>query len=429
MDAGSLYRLGDMQELLGSIRHKTRFGEAAFVRDCLPVIDAFAELVQMFPTDPSVSASERRTVLRLALKTCDIALQLRQAELLPRRTATEEVHCREHRWTYGVLVAALLNDLGHSLCRLRIQYSDRDGRGMLWHPLAGTLRECSATCYRVLPMTVESGCSSIAERLAIAFLLKLVQQPVLHWLTEDSELTEELTDFLTGLDTPPGTIARLVLRAKKEAEPPERSEARHAPLRVTSDTPQADALRTPQEPSFKDANQYPPPMWKAIEAIDSRTQAAACQANLFPTDQVAELSHSERAVSDASIELRPGLRIKSPISLSPVVRTALDRLEVDINRASRECMCHLDETGLFVAFDEFQRLGIDTATAVKCLDAVGMLHLGGASKQNRLYTRTFAGRDVRGVVLCREVVYERGHNASSSETTEPVCKPPSGFTR
>jgi hypothetical protein len=71
MDAGSLYRLGDMQELLGSIRHKTRFGEAAFVRDCLPVIDAFAELVQMFPTDPTVGTSEGGSVPRPATSHCN----------------------------------------------------------------------------------------------------------------------------------------------------------------------------------------------------------------------------------------------------------------------------------------------------------------------------------------------------------------------
>jgi hypothetical protein len=121
--------------------------------------------------------------------------------------APEDIQRREHRWTFGVFLAALIHDVGKPLADLHIVIAKQRGEGT-WSPLAGTMAECGATRYRVMFGTSRGtpdgtpGVRNYAahQRMGIFLLQRLVPQSTLAWLSEDAEMLSQLTAFLSGED-------------------------------------------------------------------------------------------------------------------------------------------------------------------------------------------------------------------------------------
>lgn len=215
-------RLG-AASLIASIRVKTGLAPANFERDYGQTIGRFMAFVQLLPASESHHHAQPGGLLLHALETANIALHLRRAQVLPPGVAPEDIQRREHRWTFGVFLAALIHDVGKPLADLHIVIAKQRGEGT-WSPLAGTMAECGATRYRVMfgssraPHGSALGVGNYAahQRMGIFLLQRLVPQSTLAWLSEDAELLSQLTAFLSGEDKS-NAVAWIVTQADRES--------------------------------------------------------------------------------------------------------------------------------------------------------------------------------------------------------------------
>ena len=204
--SGALGRLPRIRERMGLTR-------AAWERDCLTVMQRLAEFLQLLPASEAHHHAHPGGLVDHTLECAEYALELRRGQLLPPGAAPEDMARHEHRWTYGVFLAALLHDIGKPLSDLRV--TTRNDRGdTLWTPLAGTLVEAGAAYYKV--EFVEGRQYAAHSRLAVSLLQKLVPQPTLLWLSEDRALVQELTEYLGG-EAQGSTLAGIVRQADGES--------------------------------------------------------------------------------------------------------------------------------------------------------------------------------------------------------------------
>ncbi len=163
-------RAGVVVELL---RIKLGFPREVFERSVTPVIECYAEFVQLLPASESPCADPDELFAR-ALDVASRALDYRRGQILPRGAAPEVIGAQAHRWTYAVFVSALL-------CGVRTNRSNQ------------------------------------AEHAA-QLLDRFVPPSVLGWLAEDPALMREFLAFLSEADrAQAGAISELVLRAATES--------------------------------------------------------------------------------------------------------------------------------------------------------------------------------------------------------------------
>ena len=215
-------RLG-VQARIDAIQAKTGLTPANFERDYGQSLVRFMAFVQLLPASESHHHAQPGGLLLHALETVDISLHLRRAQVLPPGVAPEDIQRREHRWTFGVFLAALLHDVGKPLADMRVTIAKRRGEG-IWSPLAGDMVACGGLHYRV---TFDGAVHAMAglpggrhyaahQRLGVFLMQRLVPQSTLAWLAEDAELLAQLTAFLAGEDKT-SALASIVIEADRES--------------------------------------------------------------------------------------------------------------------------------------------------------------------------------------------------------------------
>ena len=223
LSAKDLTRHLGIQAQIDALRVKTGLTPANFERDYGQTLGQFMTFVQLLPASESHHHAQPGGLLLHLLETADIALHLRRAQVLPPGVAPEDIQRREHRWTFGVFLAALLHDVGKPLADMRVILAKRRGEGT-WSPLAGDMAACGALRYRV---TFDGESHAVAglpagrdytahQRLGVFLMQRLVPQTTLAWLAEDGELLTQLTAFLAGEDKT-GALARIVIEADRES--------------------------------------------------------------------------------------------------------------------------------------------------------------------------------------------------------------------
>lgn len=135
-------------ELLRSIEQRTRFSSAMFERDCQPIFALVAEFVQMLPASECHHHAQPGGLWIHMLEVVDAALTYRAGMEIPFGASTEERKRLEHRWTFGVLLAALLHDIGKPVTDVVVTIYAQDPRhGRPWSALAGPMRPQGAQAY------------------------------------------------------------------------------------------------------------------------------------------------------------------------------------------------------------------------------------------------------------------------------------------
>ncbi|WAG21752.1 hypothetical protein DX980_20870 (plasmid) [Burkholderia gladioli] len=148
------------------------------------------------------------------IEVADAALRLRAGRVLPVGAPIEQVARFQHRWTYGVCLAALLHDIGRPMSDLRIQYFQiRRWRAFAVDPLGRLARGARRRAYTVeFPSTSERDYQA-HQRLPIVLMQQLVPRRAWMWLAEDPALIRELNAFLSGQPLPNSAIADIVVAA------------------------------------------------------------------------------------------------------------------------------------------------------------------------------------------------------------------------
>ena len=140
-DAPTLARITCTEALLRSIEQRSRFSQAMYERDAQPLLQAFAEFVQLLPASESHHHAQPGGLWIHSLEVVDAALTYRAGIELPPGASTEVRKRLEHRWTFAVLAAALLHDVGKLVSDLVVTLFAQDPRaGTPWIPLAGPMR-------------------------------------------------------------------------------------------------------------------------------------------------------------------------------------------------------------------------------------------------------------------------------------------------
>ena len=158
--------------LIVLLRVRMGFPAESFALAARPLIDGYAEFVQLRPMPGSSRYGGPGGQLQRGLVTALRALDHRRGQILPRNAPPEILGALAHRWTYAVFAAALLRDVGRGQSDARLRMFER------W-----------------LPPIVQA------------------------WLAEHPPLMAELRAVLTGSADASSAIAELVERAATGARP------------------------------------------------------------------------------------------------------------------------------------------------------------------------------------------------------------------
>ena len=182
------------------IENRTGFAPENFRRDCLPLLQRVAEFVQLYPASEAHHHAQEGGLLIHLLETAAYALHFREGLELPVAAPPEERERLKHRWTYGVLLAALLHDIGKPLVDLRITLYGTDPKaGTPWRPFAGAVTETpGATHYTVEFASPSERDYDEHRRLGYSLAQSFLPLHARLWLAEDAALMRELAGYLSG---------------------------------------------------------------------------------------------------------------------------------------------------------------------------------------------------------------------------------------
>ena len=166
LSAQEVLKRSGLANLVVLIRVRMGFPPETFALAAQPLIERYAEYVQLQPVPGSLRYGGPGGRLHRALAIVLCALDHRRGQILPRNAPPETLGALAHRWTYAVFVAALLRDVGSE------PSADAARRFEGWVP--GLIR---------------------------------------RWLGDDATLVAELRAVLTGAVHPSSAIAELVERA------------------------------------------------------------------------------------------------------------------------------------------------------------------------------------------------------------------------
>ena len=213
--ANELIEKLELGAVIKSIQNRSGLIQENFASDCQPVIDAFAELVQLFPASESHHHANPGGLLVHTLEAINHALTIRQGFILPPGAAAEDIGKLQHRWTFAVIIATLLHDVGKAIADFEIDAVDAAGREFVWNPVAGSLVQCAATGYS-LTFNANRKYGDHAK-LPVILLQVLIPRATMQWLSYDARLLTELTQYLSGSDAPENAFQIIVSRADGES--------------------------------------------------------------------------------------------------------------------------------------------------------------------------------------------------------------------
>ncbi|CAD5366891.1 HD domain-containing protein [Rubrivivax sp. A210] len=207
----------ETRALLISIERKTRLSQGIYAQDCMPVLEALAEFVQMLPASESHHHAHPGGLWQHLLEVADVALSFRAGLELPPGAGTEERKRLEHRWTYAVFVAALLHDVGKAVTDVQVTlYGDAPRDGKAWTPLAGSMRTFGAHWYTVAFADPTDRDYQAHAKLGAMLMSSFVPARATRWLADESQVLSQLVAYLSG-EGKDGLIGSLIKRADSDS--------------------------------------------------------------------------------------------------------------------------------------------------------------------------------------------------------------------
>ncbi|MES2353156.1 MAG: MobH family relaxase [Pseudomonadota bacterium] len=217
LSADALFKRTGAHPLLDRIGELAGLDCANWISAGQPLLERYASFVQRLPASESHHHAHPGGLLSHALECAEIALLTRRGMMLPRGATPEDINTLRHRWTYAVLLAALLHDIAKPLTDQRITLFGIDANsGREWQPLAGDMLAFGASHYRVEFREPGERDYNQHKRLPVILLQRLAPQSALAWISEDAALMRELVAYLSGEDDK-GVLAELVTAADRES--------------------------------------------------------------------------------------------------------------------------------------------------------------------------------------------------------------------
>lgn len=94
------------------------------------LLQHLAHRVQLIPASQAHHHTEPGGLLRHALETVDRAMKIRRGYMLPSGASSERISEQQEVWSFAVLSAVLLHDIGKPLTDVMISLRDQEGRAI-----------------------------------------------------------------------------------------------------------------------------------------------------------------------------------------------------------------------------------------------------------------------------------------------------------
>ena len=212
--AQPLIERAGVKRLIPLLRVRLGFPREVFERAAWPLIEGFAEFVQLLPVPDSRRYGDPGGQLYRGLVTALHALERRRGQILPRGAAPEIIGAQAHRWSYAVFAAALLRDLPELCTRLCVWLNPEGPLAERWDPAVGSMFACGATCYRIEMLAPSLPRGADYSTLSVRLFERAVPPAIQAWLGDDAALLSELRLTLLGRAGPTSVIVKLIARTE-----------------------------------------------------------------------------------------------------------------------------------------------------------------------------------------------------------------------
>lgn len=208
--AGQRIRIQTGLELLNDVNRKKLvrqihdglgYSQSAFDDDVMPFLLSFAEFVQLIPASQSHHHAHPGGLLEHSIEVAIIALRRASQLELPANTPTEVRVKLAPAWKFGVLVAAMLHDVGKPLVSVVIQmFEDETSTdSILWNPLFGAMNKHQQYNWYKLEFPDNNAPYREHEKVAFYVFNEVVPFKTRNWLNQtDPNLVESLLVALSN---------------------------------------------------------------------------------------------------------------------------------------------------------------------------------------------------------------------------------------
>lgn len=217
LQADDLFARTNTSGLVETIRTRLGLSPENFKSDVLPVLRTFAEYVQLLPASESHHHAQPGGLLQHTLEVAANALAIRQGYKLPTGAPPEDQIRQAPLWSFGVLIAALLHDVGKPVADVIVEfYGDNVQKSCgKWNGLVGGMN-AQAVSKQASFYTVQFPVSKdydAHQRLPVTLLHAIVPAQALQWLGGDDRLLQELFAYLGNNDKVATVIKEIIVKA------------------------------------------------------------------------------------------------------------------------------------------------------------------------------------------------------------------------
>jgi integrating conjugative element relaxase (TIGR03760 family) len=182
---------------VAEIQELCSFPQEHFSALVMPLLRSVAEWCQAFPASEAHHHARPFGLLDHTLEVAILALRLRRGILLPEGATAEILAEFQDRWTYGVLAAALIHDLGKPAIDQTVTlYARGRATGETWNPWAGPVTQAQADAY--LASYRKERRHRLHDRAKPMFSPWWVPPRSVQWMAADMNLLAEWIAVLHG---------------------------------------------------------------------------------------------------------------------------------------------------------------------------------------------------------------------------------------
>lgn len=197
LDHASLIAATGLAGRIERIRTSLGFAPENWARDVEPLLQRFTEFVQLLPASESHHHAQPGGLIAHGFEVADYAVHARNAWRLPLGADAQEQLQHAARYSYAVLIAALLHDIGKVIADLKVEVLVGQNT-QPWVPLGGSMEAQGAAWYSVsFPEPSERNYRA-HTRLACMLIQPMVPSTALAWLAQYPPIVEELHAYLGG---------------------------------------------------------------------------------------------------------------------------------------------------------------------------------------------------------------------------------------
>ena len=197
LTADELISTLDLQPVIDNIKIHSGLSTENWNKDGLPLIHNFLSLVQRLPASESHHHAGDGGLARHTLDVAALALRQAAGRSFPPNGKTEDIPRLTAVWKYGILVAALLHDVGKVLTGFKITLSDINGKNQeIWSSDTGNM---PINQYYTVDFLSDSVRYAEHAEIGWSFFKDLVPEDTRKWVSNSSpDLIVLLRSYLSG---------------------------------------------------------------------------------------------------------------------------------------------------------------------------------------------------------------------------------------